>query len=463
MRVNIFVALFLIGTIPLFFLKNEMITTYNENARSQTISQLQNQGSFLTNLILTSGYLDDTSIESVNQEILRDSSFYQARIIVINQDMKILKDTYGLEEGKIIISKEVITALDGSTSINTEKNDEYIEMVLPITNSTTKDSHGVLIMNFSIGNITDLSSEMSRSASIMILLLMIVVLALAFIISGRFLKPLNKLVRTINNLQEGYMDEKVDVEGYNEIKQIQKALNQVLHKIKTLESSRQEFVSNVSHELKTPLTSVKVLADSLLAQEDVPSELYKEFMLDITEEIDRENKIINDLLTLVKLDKSSSDINITSVNINDLLELVLKRLRPIAQTRNIELVYESYRVVMVEVDEVKLSLALTNLIENAIKYNIEDGWVRVSLNADHKYFYVKVSDSGVGIPEEEQDLIFDRFYRVDKARSRGTGGTGLGLSITKNVVLMHKGAIKVYSEEGEGTTFTIRIPINYIE
>ena len=447
MRVNIFVALFLIGTIPLFFLKNEMITTYNENARSQTISQLQNQGSFLTNLILTSGYLDDTSIESVNQEILRDSSFYQARIIVINQDMKILKDTYGLEEGKIIISKEVITALDGSTSINTEKNDEYIEMVLPITNSTTKDSHGVLIMNFSIGNITDLSSEMSRSASIMILLLMIVVLALAFIISGRFLKPLNKLVRTINNLQEGYMDEKVDVEGYNEIKQIQKALNQVLHKIKTLESSRQEFVSNVSHELKTPLTSVKVLADSLLAQEDVPSELYKEFMLDITEEIDRENKIINDLLTLVKLDKSSSDINITSVNINDLLELVLKRLRPIAQTRNIELVYESYRVVMVEVDEVKLSLALTNLIENAIKYNIEDGWVRVSLNADHKYFYVKVSDSGVGIPEEEQDLIFDRFYRVDKARSRGTGGTGLGLSITKNVVLMHKGAIKVYSEE----------------
>jgi signal transduction histidine kinase len=232
--------------------------------------------------------------------------------------------------------------------------------------------------------------------------------------------------------------------------------------MKNLEKSRQEFVSNVSHELKTPLTSVKVLADSLLMQENVAPELYREFLVDIAEEIERENKIINDLLSLVKLDKTARDINISSTNINDLLESVLKRLRPIAKKRNIELVFESFRPVVAEVDEVKLSLAISNLIENAIKYNVEDGWVRVSLNADHKYFYVKVADSGIGIPEEAQDFIFDRFYRVDKARSRGTGGTGLGLSITKNAVHMHKGAIKVYSKENEGTTFTVRVPINYI-
>ncbi|NLJ89979.1 MAG: HAMP domain-containing histidine kinase [Clostridiales bacterium] len=463
MRVNIIVALFLIGTIPLFFLAREMVDTYNENARTQRISELQSQGAFLSNLIMTSGYIDDTGIESVNQEIQRDSSFYQARILVLNQDMKILKDTYGLEDDKTLISKEVINALKGNSSINTEKNKEYIEIVLPITDSTTKETHGVLIMNFSIKSINTLSAVLVKRATTMIVTLTVILAVVAFMISGSFMKPLNKLVRTINNLQEGYMDEEVSVEGHNEIREVQKALNQMLNKIKTLESSRQEFVSNVSHELKTPLTSVKVLADSLLAQEDAPAELYREFLVDITEEIDRENKIINDLLTLVKLDKSSSDISITSVNINDLLESVLKRLRPIAKMRNIELVYESYRVVMVEVDEVKLSLALTNLIENAIKYNVEDGWVRVSLNADHKYFYIKVADSGIGIPEEEQNSIFERFYRVDKARSRGTGGTGLGLSITKNIVLMHKGAIKVYSKEGEGTTFTVRIPINYIE
>jgi len=203
------------------------------------------------------------------------------------------------------------------------------------------------------------------------------------------------------------------------------------------------------------------LSESLIGQEDVPVELYREFMQDIAEEIERENKIINDLLSLVKLDKTSGNLNITQLDMNELLEQILKRLGPIAKQRNIELVFESFRPVMADVDEVKLSLAITNLIENAIKYNMDDGWVRVSLNADHKFFYVKVSDSGVGIPEELQDNIFERFYRVDKARSRETGGTGLGLSITKNIILMHRGAIKVYSKEKEGSTFTVRIPLNY--
>ena len=149
--------------------------------------------------------------------------------------------------------------------------------------------------------------------------------------------------------------------------------------LKVLDDSRQEFVSNVSHELKTPLTSMKVLADSLLAQEDVPVELYQEFMGDITEEIERENKIINDLLSLVKMDKTASDLNVKPENINELVERILKRVRPIAAVRNIEVVFESFRPVTAEVDEVKLSLAISNLVENAIKYNKEDGWVHVSL------------------------------------------------------------------------------------
>ena len=207
---------------------------------------------------------------------------------------------------------------------------------------------------------------------------------------------------------------------------------------------------------------MKVLADSLNGQEDVPVELYKEFMLDIGNEIDRETKIINDLLSLVKMDRSAGDMNITSVNINELLELILKRLRPIAEKQHIELVLESFRPVSAEVDEVKLTLAITNLIENGIKYNKPDGWVHVSLNADHQYFYVKVEDSGIGIPEDSLEHIYERFYRVDKSHSREIGGTGLGLAITRNAILMHRGAIKVFSTEGEGTIFNVRIPLNYI-
>lgn len=236
----------------------------------------------------------------------------------------------------------------------------------------------------------------------------------------------------------------------------------MLGRLKVLDESRQEFVSNVSHELKTPLTSMKVLADSLLAQQDVPVEIYQEFMTDMSEEIERENKIINDLLSLVRMDKTASALNIKSENINELVERILKRLRPIAAKNNIELVYESFRPVTAEVDEVKLTLAISNLVENAIKYNHENGWVHVSLNADHRYFYIEVADSGIGIPEESKEHIFERFYRVDKSHSREIGGTGLGLSIARSVVVMHRGAIKVFSQVGEGTTFTVRIPISYV-
>jgi len=192
-------------------------------------------------------------------------------------------------------------------------------------------------------------------------------------------------------------------------------------------------------------------------------ELYQEFMQDIAAEIDRESKIITDLLTLVKLDKKASNMNIELVNINELLDMILKRLHPIAAKRNIELILEGFRPVDAEIDETKLSLAISNLVENAIKYNKDEGWVRVSLNADHKYFYVTVTDSGLGIPEESIDHIFERFYRVDKSHSTEIEGTGLGLAITRSAIMMHHGAIRVKSQVGEGTTFSVRIPLTFID
>ena len=267
--------------------------------------------------------------------------------------------------------------------------------------------------------------------------------------------------KNLKYIAMGHEDELVEEVGSTEMKTTVKLFNDILSKIQVLEDSRQEFVSNVSHELKTPMTSMKVLADSLLAQEGMPEEVYREFLSDIVEEIDRENEIITDLLSLVKMDKKAAKVDIKPTNINELLEVILKRIKPLAQKRNIEITFESYRPVTAEVDQIKLSLAFSNLIENAVKYNVDDGWIRVSLNADHKYFYVKVADSGVGIPEDCQDQVFERFYRVDKARSRKTGGTGLGLSITRNAILVHKGAIKLHSTEGEGTTFTVRIPLTY--
>ena len=290
----------------------------------------------------------------------------------------------------------------------------------------------------------------------------ICLLALAVFLSNWLVKPLRHMNKFIGDLVEGALDGDLDIHDCTETENISNTFNSLLAKLRLMEESRQEFVSNVSHELKTPLASMKVLADSLLVQEGAPVELYQEFMQDIAEEIDRENNIISDLLTLVKTDRKVTKLNVEVTNVNEFLEQILKRLRPIAEQGNIEMVFESNRNVSAEIDVTRLSLAFSNLVENAIKYNHENGWVRVSLDADHKFFYVKVSDSGMGIPEESLDYIFERFYRVDKSHSQEIGGTGLGLAITRSAVVAHRGAIRVQSEAGGGTIFTVRIPLRYI-
>ena len=165
---------------------------------------------------------------------------------------------------------------------------------------------------------------------------------------------------------------------------------------------------------------------------------------------------------MVRLENSSSMLNAERTDMNEFLETLLKRLNPLAVKAGVELIFESFRQVSAEVDQVKLSQALSNIIENGIKYNSPGGFVRVTLNADHRFAYITIADNGIGIPEEAQKHIFERFFRAEQSRSREFGGTGLGLSISQGIVFLHNGDIKFESEEGEGTTFTIRIPLIYI-
>ncbi|NLZ82616.1 MAG: two-component sensor histidine kinase [Clostridiales bacterium] len=462
MRFYLLGIFFFIGVLPLFISTVVLLNTYEDKAVNNRVAELQNQGKVLSNMLLPTGYLTKGDIPEIDVQITRTAELYSGRILVVNNNLKIIKDTYSLENGRYLVSEEVVQTFKGTNSRIVSKENQSIKITSPITDSNTNEIKGIIVMNCSTRDIYNIRNDLENRATIFAVTLVILVMAFAIYLSGKLTKPLTNVVNSIDRLSEGYLEEGVSIKGFNEVEKISDSFNHMISRMQKLESSRQEFVSNVSHELKTPITSIKVLSDSLLMQEDAPVELYREFLTDITEEIERENKIINDLLSLVKLDKKAGDLNIVSININELLEQILKRLSPIAKKQNIELIYESFRPVIAEVDEVKLSLAINNLIENAIKYNTDEGWVRVSLNADHKYFFIKVADSGIGIPEEEQDSIFERFYRVDKARSRETGGTGLGLAITRNVIQMHRGAIRVYSKEGEGTTFNVRMPLNYI-
>ncbi len=475
LKARLFVIILLAGVIPSVGMRYAILQSYEDRAVTVRIADVQNQFKILANHLIIYGYLLDTSSEVVNTELDQLSNLYDGRVLIIDQNFKVIKDTYGISEGRTVISEEVIRCFKGSASTNYDSKNGYIEITTPIVNtvvsttsgiqaeteSDTKESlaEGVILSSVSTSTIMATLDILNRRAMIVELIALVFIVAIALVLSNLLTAPFERVTQAINEVKAGFTDEEISVNDYVETEHIVDAFNQLLGRMKVLDDSRQEFVSNVSHELKTPLTSMKVLADSLMAQEEVPAELYKEFMTDIANEIERENKIISDLLSLVKMDKKAADINIVSMDINELLELILKRLRPIARTRNVEVIFESIRPVTAEVDEVKLTLALSNLVENAIKYNVPGGWVRVILDADHQFFTVEVSDSGIGIPQEELEHIYERFYRVDKSHSREIGGSGLGLAITRSAILMHRGSIRVISEEEQGTTFIVKIPL----
>ncbi len=461
LKFRLFLLMALMGIIPNVVLRAGILASYENRAVSNRSIDVLGQAKMLSNQVITYDYIKDTSVEIINAQLEMLSNIYDGRVLIINSGFQIVKDTYGLDTGKTIISEEVVKSFQGEEITKYDSKNRYIELAIPLKKADSQKSQGVMLVSVSTDSIMLNFDYLKDNAMIIELANLVVILGLALFWSARLVRPFGKLTKYLEEVQTED-EENLMISDYTETEAISNAFNEMWGRMRVIDDSRQEFVSNVSHELKTPLTSMKVLADSLLAQGDAPVELYKEFMGDIAEEIERENKIINDLLSLVKMDKAAGTLNVSAVNINDLLEMIMKRLRPIAEKQNIELVLESFRPVSAEVDEVKWSLALSNLVENAIKYNKPEGWVHVSLNADHKYFFVRVEDSGIGIPEEALEHIYERFFRADKSHSREIGGTGLGLAITRNAVLMHRGAIKAHSKEGEGTIFTVRIPLMYI-
>lgn len=468
LKFRLIILILAIAIFPGIILCAGVLNSYEARAISIRESEVLRQTTILANLVSTSRYMTDTtdSMATLQAQIDMLTNIYDGRVIIVNDGFKIIYDTYNLDRSRTIISEEVIKSFSGESIVNYDSVNHYIEMTTPIINpdDETGTVLGVMLVSVSTDNIVLNEGYLRQNAILLLMVVATVTIFLGILCVLYLVRPLRKLSNGIDEIQKGYGADTLEVNDYSETIRICTKFNAMIANMRVMDESRQEFVSNVSHELKTPLTSMKVLADSINSMPDAPLEMYQEFMGDITNEIDRETKIINDLLSLVKMDKSAADMNITTVNVNDLLEQIMKRLQPIADSQKVELVLESFRPITADVDEVKLTLAITNLVENGIKYNRDDGegWVHVSLNADHQYFYVKVEDSGMGIPEDALEHIYERFYRVDKSHSREIGGTGLGLAITRSSILMHRGAIKAYSVLGEGTTFDVRIPLKYI-
>lgn len=384
--------------------------------------------------------------------------FSYLRILVLDKNGKVQHDSSQSRYGVYIINDEVLEALAGSTAYGSD--DAVYRMAVPIKEYGSDKVNGVI---YAFAGLEQLERLIDVSRTRIMLVEFggwIVTMIVMYFLSKFLARPVTKILDWLRALRQGQETKAPKLFMMDEYSEMVETVEETSNHLRAIDSSRSQFVSNVSHELKTPLSAIKVLTESLLLQDSVPEEVYKEFLGDINNEIDRMNNIVNDLLTLVRLEEGGSALNLKMLCINDMVDVINRRLQTVAEARGITLMTDYPERVEAEADEIKLTLAVSNLIHNAIKYNRENGTVTTSVTTEGAMCRIMVKDTGYGIEKEHFERLFDRFYRVDKARDRETGGSGLGLSIVRQIVNLHGGDVSVESVIGEGSTFTIRIPLD---
>lgn len=282
---------------------------------------------------------------------------------------------------------------------------------------------------------------------------------IVYLIAATLTNRIKRLANAVGVVSSGDYAYRVDVKGRDEIAQLSSEFNVLTGRLESTEEVRRRFVSDASHELRTPLAAIRLLSDSIAQSDGMDPDTMREFAADIGSESERLQRITEKLMSLTKLDAGVSRTQREPADMKAAAERTLHLLEPLAAMQDVRLVtdLEEGCVVLAASDD--LYQIIFNLAENGIKYNVPGGSVEISLRKDRASAVLTVSDTGIGIPEEDLDSIFDRFYRVDKARSRASGGSGLGLAIVHDAVTANDGEIRVEAREGGGTVFTVIFPL----
>ena len=404
-----------------------------------------------------------TSAQKFSDVVERSLAGTNIRGVVTNKSYSVLYDTNEESQliGKVFMRDVLKRALDGEQAdiITTgENNMRLISVAVPVTFSG--EIIGSVYLAESINTIDDTVRTTRNSLIVFSTLIVILIGMLSLGMSCIITSPIEEFIAVAKEISKGNFSKRVEVKGHNEIAQMAQMLNYMCDELELLEEKRRKFVSDASHELKTPMAGVKLICDSLVAAENPDPAMVKEFLGDMSDEVDRLTRIVERLLVLTKLDAGGNSLKLEEVDIKMLISQVVKKLTPIANAKDIVIYVDNHQTEFspILLDYDKMYEAIYNIADNAIKYSPEGGFVHIDLTADNDYLTIKIEDNGPGIPEDERDRIFERFYRLDDSRARDTGGTGLGLAITKEAVLMHNGTIDVANVSDIGSVFTIRLP-----
>jgi len=429
---------------------------------SQMIFYENKRESMLEKAQLTANEIGNLSVlnnETLSQALAKTNDLKVTRLIVTDASGLVIHDTAMPDSGeaRYALYPQVVSALRCNDVFSWYYSNGTIQSksAVPVINYNTVI--GCVYMMEYDSNQGQLIHSLQNNIFFITLFLEICVLIFSVIYAARFSGRLQKVMTSMRIIQEGDYTHKVSLGGHDELTFLGEEFNDLTERLQTSESKRRQFVSDASHELKTPLASIKLLTDSIL-QYDMDMETTKEFVSDIGNEADRLNRMTEKLLSLTKGENDVVQEEREIIRMRPTVERVVKMLRSIAVRNEISIDLDLSDDAPILVTEDDLYQITFNLVENGIKYNLPGGKLTIRLFRQDDMAVLQVTDSGVGIPEDAIGHVFERFYRVDKARSRQTGGSGLGLSIVRSMVLRNNGDISVRSALGQGSTFTVEFP-----
>ena len=448
--------------VSMILLSTYVLGALTDNLYDTEMVNLYTKANIISDLIKTPEGITPETATSVRQ-ILSGSGM---RSMVVSPDFKVCFDTNEDSDviGDVVIREAIVKSMangEQAQAIN-KSNSDMTTMSVAVPLISEGKILGAVYIVQSLYNTDMAIAGIRNNLIVFAVVISILVAMLSLVISIMATAPIGNFISVSKEFSKGNFNVKAKEKGPLELVEMAKALNYMSAELNEYEQNRKKFVSDVSHELKTPLATIKLICDSIVTTDNPNHEMIQEFLGDLSDEVDRLTRIVERLLTLTKMDSNQNNISATPVDFVVMVNAIIRKLTPNAENKNIVL-YSDYSVESLSpmlLDYDKTWEAIYNIVDNAIKYTPEGGYVKLGLELSGKNLLVKVEDNGPGIPDEDKEKIFERFYRLDDSRARETGGTGLGLAIAKEVVTLHGGKLYVEDAENGGSVFVMEFPYN---